>query len=330
MRIRRGDGIGVEYTRSAVRGVRLDHRRPERLDAVAEVPILTPDDDRAIVDAFVRLRGELGSYEVPTRIGMFPTGTRLQRIDATGLNGPELNRRRTEIDRDHGESSTVLVDAGPRRWLYAIGWDASSVRRIEELAERSGFTDLSIDPSPLAIARVAAPDITWIRRDAAIHEAFRLILCDGWPVAASTVDTTGHTAPDLQLAATSFSVGVFDDHFDGDELAAAVQRIAETVDRSGELDSDGIRLGQDAYPTYPAYDIRSAERQCVALGAAVGAAGLAGRLRPVDMVLPRPVADDGEERPWAIERMTDLPPAPRAVTVGPVKRVLARVLPRRR
>ena len=50
--------------------------------------------------------------------------------------------------------------------------------------------------------------------------------------------------------------------------------------------------------------IRSCNTVFAALGAAVGAAGLAGRLRPVDMLLPPTPVIEESERPWAIERVS--------------------------
>lgn len=329
---RRGDGIGIEYAHSVLRGVRLDHREPDRVQAIAEIPVTDPGDEQRVVDAFVRLRAELGERSVPTRIGMFPRGTSLQRIDATGLSGPELNRRRADLDRQFGITSTVLLDDGPRRWLYVVPWDAAAVRRVEEYAERGGFVDVSIDPGPLALVRVLGPDTTWVRRDASDGEAYRMIVDDGVLVAAITVDTIGHPHPDLTAADVPISFSLFDDHVDDAELAATVQRIADQAPAPAPSDRTAPELafGSQRYPPYPPHDIRAAERQCVALGAAVGAAGLAGRLRPVDMMLPIPVDTDEALRPWALERLSDLPPTASSGTVGPFKRVLARVLPRRR
>ena len=43
----------------------------------------------------------------------------------------------------------------------------------------------------------------------------------------------------------------------------------------------------------------------VALGAAIGAAGLAGRARPVDVIGRRPARSIDLPRPWAIEEVAD-------------------------
>ncbi|MEM9516994.1 MAG: hypothetical protein AAGA42_19255, partial [Actinomycetota bacterium] len=66
-----------------------------------------------------------------------------------------------------------------------------------------------------------------------------------------------------------------------------------------------LRVGDGAYPDYPDADLRSARRQCVALGAAIGAAGLRGPLRPVDTVDDAQQGDAAGQlrRPWAVERV---------------------------
>ena len=103
------------------------------------------------------------------------------------------------------------------------------------------------------------------------------------------------------------------------------------TDRASEPgDRPALRIGDEAYPPYPAHDIRAPERQCVALGAAVGAAGLSGRIRPIDMMLPPFTTDDSLERPWAIERMSTLTPRAVPRPVSPSKRLVGRILPRRR
>ena len=58
--LRRGDGVGIEFTSRLVRGVRLRADQEGRVAAAAEVAIRATDDDQAVVDALVRLRAELG------------------------------------------------------------------------------------------------------------------------------------------------------------------------------------------------------------------------------------------------------------------------------
>jgi len=326
---KRGDGVGIEFTRGALRGVRLHHDEPDRVHAIADVPIVDPGDERSTVDALVRLRGELGNPVTPTRVAVFPPGAAMQRLDVTGLTGPELNTRRAELEDTFDITSTMLIDDGPRRWLLTLAWDTAVIQSIEPLAERAGFVDIAIEPSPVAVSRVVTPTTTWIRRDAADGEAFRLVLRSRVPVAALTDDTVGRVHPGLHVRTAPISSGLFDGHPERGDLAALMQRVAEGVGGDDEPSSANLVFGEQAYPAYPPHDIRSAERQCVALGAAVGAAGLGGRARPVDVQMPV-LADIETERPWAIERLTELSAAAPPARVGAVKRATARVRPRRR
>ncbi len=324
---RRGDGVGIEYTRTVLRGVRFDRDEPDRVHAIAELPIRAPGDELSTVDAFVRLRAELGNPEAPTRIGVFPPGASLQRIDTTGSTGPELNRLRAELEERFGVTSTMLADEGPRRWLITLVWDTDALRTIERLAERAGFTDVAIEPSPVAICRVASAATTWLRRDATDGEAFRLVARAGVPVAAITDDTIGRPHPNLDTRHAPVSFGLFDTHHDAGDLAVLVQRVDDHVAMRDDPHGDLVVGGRE-YPPYPIHDIRSAQRQCVALGAALGAAGLAGRARPVDVSVVAVPADEAD-RPWAIERLTDLAPPPSSATAGAIRRAGARVVPRR-
>lgn len=322
----RGDGVGLELTRDLVRGVRLGSSESGRLVAAAEVPIASGGDDRAIVDALVRLRAELGDPRVPTRIAVFPPGSTLSRVDTTGLTGNDLSRLRTELTNSTDTSSSVLLDDGPRRWLVGVRWDDNAIRRLEELTERAGYIDVAIDPSPLALTRVLDRRITHVRRDAWTDQSFAAIASEGVVVAAAAIDSVGRMTPGLACSDAPVSVGWFDDV---SEPAALVAEIRRLIDDAAPVQHQ-LDLAGEAYPEYPPHDLRSPQRQCVALGAALGAAGLAGRLRPVDIMLPAVSASTEFDRPWAIERMSNLPSTDEPTRIGPMKRLVAKVLPRRR
>ena len=322
----RGDGMGIEVTPGVLRGIRLGSSEPGRLVAAAEVAVANRFDDRAMLNALVRLRAELGDARVPTRVAMFPSGSTLSRVDATGLTGADLNALRAGLAASRGATSSVLVDDGPRRWLVGVSWDDTEIRRVEELTERAGFIDVAVDPSPLALARVVGSEITHVRRDAATDQSFGALTSHGVVVAASSLESVGRMTPGLACSDTAMSVGWFDDVDEPQELVAQVHRLLEDAP---PVDC-GLTLADVAYPDFPPHDLRAPQRQCVALGAAVGAAGLAGRLRPVDMLLPVASTANGLERPWAIERVSNLPSPQQPVTIGPAKRFVARLLPRRR
>jgi hypothetical protein len=322
---RRGDGVGIEVTRDVIRGVRLDSSTPDRLLAAAEVPITVSADDRSTVDSLVRLRAELGDPTAPTRVALFPAGGTLARVDATGLTGTDLQRLRSDLVSSRSASSSVLVDDGPRRWLIGVSWDDAEIRRIEDLTERAGFVDVAVDPSPLALARVLDADVTLVRRNASTDRSFAMMVSHGVVVAAASLDAIGRTTPSLACSETPVAEGWFDEITEPAELAVEMRRLVDDASPVAWM----LDLAGTTYPDFPPHDLRSPQRQCVALGAAVGAAGLTGRLRPVDVVLPATTTHD-VEHPWAIERVSNLPTTNDTASVGPTKRIVAKLLPRRR
>ncbi len=331
-RIGRGDGVGIELTTSVARGVVLAAESADRLYAAAEVGIRQFDDDRSVLDALVRLHAELGGSVAPTRVALFPQGATLHRLDVTSLSGPELNTARHRIARFDDVSSTVLIDDGPRRWLVAVRWSDATVRRIEELVERAGFVDVAVDPSPIALSRVLAASTVLARRDAAAGESFDVLLA-GVPIAATAIDPVGRRPPALATSSTPCSTEIFHGLTDPADLAAQLRIVADAADLRDDAPLDSLDVSLDlagvAHPKYPPHDLRSGERQCVALGAALGAAGLAGRLRPIDMMLAAtPVGV--HERPWAIERVSTLPQAAPAKPISSTKRLAGRLIPRRK
>lgn len=335
--IARGDGVGIEVADSLIRGVRLHHDTPGRISSAAEFP-LNLSDDNSTLDALVLLRAELGNPLEPTRIATFPHDAMLQRLDITGRSGPELNELRSKLDRRHGINSTVVADDGPRRWLLLIRWDAPAVRRLEDLAERAGFIDVTVEPSPLALARVAGPDASFVRRLVAQGESHRMILRNRLPVAATSTSAPGRAHPDVDVSDIDVAMAYFEDFMTDPALGEVTDHIddrAATKEES-EVVAQGSRrafvldLVGVPYPAYPAHDLRSAQRQAVALGAGVGAAGLAGPLRPVDMIISAAAVDDQFDRPWAIEEMSALPAIESDAPAGKLKRLTRYVKPRRR
>lgn len=327
----RGDGVGIEIGGSALRGVRLRHDVDGRVSTAAEFPVDLADDGSTL-DAFVLLRGELGDPDEPTRLATFPRGSMLQRIDITGRSGPDLNELRSRLDRVHGISSTVVVEDGPRRWLLLIRWDAHAVRRIEDLAERAGFSDVTIEPSPLALARVTGPDASFVRRLVGQRDAHRIVIQNRLPVAAIGTSAPGRAHPDVDISKIEVSTAHFDDVLTDAALGEVIDHIDERAGAGNDQTADGagvrLQLVDVAYPPFPSHDQRSAQRQAVALGAAIGAAGLAGPLRPVDMIIPIVAVDDQFDRPWAIEELSSLPELEPGSPAGRLER-LSRVRRRR-
>jgi hypothetical protein len=317
---RRGDGIGLEVTTSVVRGVRLDPDEPGRVAAAAEAPISRFDDEAAVLDALIRVHGQLGQSSryrtMTTRAAWFPTGSTMQRLDATGSTGPELNAMRHDLAERAGITSTMLIEVEARRWMLVLRWDHVAAGRLERLLERAGFFDASIEPAPVAFGRVVGLSTPVARRDASSGQSWAALYDGGVPIAATSVPQASREYPGMAIAADVAALHRLDDVLGAPELADLVDEMAASAiaatGKSGELELHLV-LADDPYPPFPAHDLRAPQRQAVALGAAAGAAGLAGRLRPVDVLAPTgsPRAAD-TRRPWAIERVVDLPPRVRA------------------
>lgn len=325
--IARGDGVGIEVAATMVRGVRLRHDVDGRLSAAAEV-VVNLTDDAAALDALVALRAELGDPAVPTRIATFPPNAMLQRTDITGRSGPELNELRSKLDRLHGINSTVVADDGPRRWMLLIRWDAHATRRLEDLAERAGFVDVTVEPTPMALARVAGPDTTYVRRLVGQGDSHHAVLNNRLPVAALGVSTTGRSHPDVDLSSTDVPQAHYDDFMTDAALGEVIDRVNQRVSEQG--DPLHLDLVGDPYPAFPVHDHRSAQRQAVALGAAIGAAGLAGPLRPVDLIATSIGPDEQFDRPWAIEAISSLPDVEPEAGSGAIRRITRHLRTRNR
>jgi hypothetical protein len=327
-----GRSVGIELCSNLIRGVLLGNAGADIVRAT-EVALTAHDDDRSVLDALTRVRADLGTDTLPARLATFPAGSWMRRVDVTGQTGPELNGLRSEIDRRHRAASTLLVDDGPRRWLHVLHWPDVGIRRIETLAERAGFVDVAVEPSPVALARVLGDMTTLAERYATGGESSATVLQRGIPVAAVSIDGTGRTHPMLILGTGSFSAGLFDDIVVADALTELIDTVRErsrasTGDAHGDSGVDLIVDG-GTVAHFPPHDLRAPERQCVAVGAAVGAAGLVGRIRPVDIITDAAATTPVDHRPWVVERLATVVPT---VSTGPgvVRRTLAKLLPRRR
>ena len=334
MKVARGDGVGIEVSDTFLRAVRLRHDHPGRVAAVTELPFVSYDDGAAL-DSLILLRAELGDPREPTRLATFPMSATLQRVDVTGRSGPELNEIRAALDRRRGVSSTLVMDDGPRRWLLLIRWDEVAIRRLEDLAERAGFIDVTIEPSPLALGRVVAKSTTFVRRLVGQADAHHAVLANGLPVAAGAMVATGRPHPDVDLSDVDIPLAWFDDLLSDTQLSEMLTRVSSSADaRAAFIGGDdaeivSLSVAGDAYPAYPEHDLRSPQRQGVALGAAAGAAGLAGTIRPVDMTVATTRDAPQFDRPWAIERMSDLPDVETPAPAGKLKQMTGRIRPRR-
>jgi hypothetical protein len=326
--MRRGDGIGLEIGATVLRGVRLSADGTDPVAAVSEVAIGRPDDNAMIVDALVRARGQLGAVDAPTRLAWFPPGAGLQRLDATGRTGTELNEMRHDLAERLDIGSTMLVDADARRWMIALKWDHATAWRLQELVERAGFVDVEVEPAPVAAQRVLPREIGVVRRDTEAASSWAGAYDEAGPVAASAVASASREHPGLATAPAAVGLHRLSEVLTDAELDAELGRIvgATLGNRSGtdELGAR-LRLMDDSYPPFPAHDLRAPQRVVVALGAAVGAAGLAGRLRSVDVIAPTAQLPDMMPRPWAVERVATEAPVAERATPTAFQRMRAKV-----
>ncbi len=310
----RGAGVGLEVTATVVRGVRLvdpdeltgEHGGPARVAAAAEAPITRTADDDATLDALVRVLAQLEGAGTATRIAWFPTGSTMQRIDATGLTGTELNALRHHLVDHHGIDSTMLVELGARRWMLALRWDHRAAGRLEVLAERAGFVDPSVEPGPVALGRCLPAATPVARRDAAADQSWAAIYDTGTPIAATAVPAASRQFPGLALAGSVVGLHRLDEVLTAPALGEGADDLTPSAMRDFPSES-ALRVVGESYPPYPGHDLRSASRLAVSLGAAIGASGLAGPARPVDVLSPVTVGDQRVMRPWAIERIAEAP-----------------------
>jgi hypothetical protein len=141
-------------------------------------------------------------------------------------------------------------------------------------------------------------------------------------VLAAAPATDGRTeAHRSELLATSWSASIEDLR---ERLMDPAQLSATVNEPAGIGVSVGLSLVGDAYPEFPDTHPAWGPRLAGALGAAVAAAGLAGRVHQVQpLVAPHAFSDDGGV--WVIERIGDVAPiaqlpAPRKKWLRPAVR----------
>lgn len=334
--LRRGNGVGLEVAGPIVRGIRLGASRPGEILLAAEVAVAGAGELDTL-DGLVRVWAELGEPRVATRLACFPPGATLRRRDVTGVTGPELSAIRAELHAERGIGSTVLIEQAARRWLIELDWDETWVRQLEELAERAGFADVAVEPSPLALARALPVTAARVVRDAAGGHGFEYVADDGVPLAAATIERIGAQPPDLVVGSSPVPPTWFEGVVGREGIRRELHRLrtADDADPSAAAPSTApaaVLIGTETAPIWPRPDLHSPIRQCVAIGAAAAAAGLRGRVHPVDVIAPWRDEEPGDAfdaRPWAIERVTELPERDHTGPRG-IERWISRLLPRRR
>lgn len=312
---RRGDGIGLEVARDLVRGVRLNQDEPGRIVDVCEVPIDRFDDDDRLREALAAAHDQLHVGDERTRIAWFPGGSTLQRLDVTGRDGPELNALRHDLDERLGISSTMLLEGDAHRWMLALQWAHRTGWRLQGLAELAGYLEVDVEPSPTALGRVLPSSTDVARHAVSGGEAWAAVYQQSVPLAAASLrDPTGDY-PSLELG-TATRNSRFEELADVQSPSALFAAVSDVVATALDHGVDsrrapvGLRLADHDYPAFPPHDLRAAHRVCVALGAALGAAGLAGHVRAVDVLVPTKTETVSIRHPWSVERVVDAPDVP--------------------
>ena len=298
--MRRGDGIGIEVLPDALRGVRLQQDAPGRVAKVAGVACDT-NNDLLLLDGLTRLRSLLDEDGHPTRACLWSPDCHIQSLDITGWSTTELNLHRSKLV---DVSATIEMSSSARRLLAHLQTDMIRHRRVERFIRQAGFDLDSIEPTPMAVARLVPPYTMrligsrgeaqpWL---AVVHD--RVILA-----AAPAIDIGEMTRTELMAASWSASIEDLRDHLlTTAELSATINQPASIAV------SLGLSLVGDTYPEFPDTHPAWGPRLAGALGAAVAAAGLAGRVHQVQpLVAPHAFSDDGGV--WVIERIGDVAPA---------------------
>ncbi len=323
-------GVGIEIAGTVLRGVVADENDPDIVVAAHEVALTSDTDVEALREGFMHLHAQLDPGPRSTRLAWFPPGATLQRLDVTGLSGPELNEVRDRLDLRHATPVTLLLDAGVRRWMLAIRWNSDAAQQLQRIAEQAGFLDATIEPSPVALHRALQREVRMVHRNASAISTWAAAYDEDVVVAAAALRAGQGEYPSMALGSLHLlpRAEVVDQNTVRADIASALARNFDPSQDPSPAEVDlGLRLGGRPFPPFPPHDLRAARRIGVALGAAYGAAGVFGRLRPVDLVTPtRPVIDT-VQRPWTLERMTELAETDDRRRMSWWQRVIAR-LPR--
>lgn len=307
--MRRGDGIGIEVLPDALRGVRLQQDAPGRVAKVAGVACDT-GNDLLLLDGLARLRSLLDEAGHPTRACMWSHDCYIQSLDVTGWSTTELNIHRSKLV---DVAATLEMSSGARRLLAHLQTDMIRHRRVERFIRQAGFDLDSIEPTPMAVARLVPAYTMRLIGSRSEAQPWIAVVHDRVVLAATPATDLPADMVHSELLAASWTDSIEDlrERLLGNvELATAVNQPA------GIAVSVGLSLVGDTYPEFPDTHPAWGPRLAGALGAALAAAGLAGRVHQVQpLVAPHAFSDDGGV--WVIERIGDAPPP---TPVAPTKR----------
>jgi hypothetical protein len=307
--MRRGDGIGIEVLPDALRGVRLQQDAPGRVAKVAGVACDT-NNDLLLLDGLTRLRSLLDEDGHPTRACLWSPNCHIQSLDITGWSTTELNLHRSKLV---DVSATIEMSSSARRLLAHLQTDMIRHRRVERFIRQAGFDLDSIEPTPMAVARLVPAYTMRLIGSRGDAQPWLAVVHDRVILAAAPAIEIGDMAR-TELMAASWSASIEDLR---ERLLTPADLSATLNQPAGIAVSLGLSLVGDTYPEFPDTHPAWGPRLAGALGSAVAAAGLAGRVHQVQpLVAPHAFSDDGGV--WVIERIGDVAPA--AVTPTPRRR----------
>ena len=300
--MRRGDGIGIEVLPDSLRGVRLQQDAPGRVAKVAGVACDT-NNDLLLLDGLTRLRSLLDEAGQPTRVCMWRPDSYIQSLDITGWSTTELNLHRSKLV---DVSATIEMSSSARRLLAHLQTDMIRHRRVERFVRQAGFDLESIEPTPIAIARLVPSYSMRLIGSRGDAQPWMAVVHDHLVLAAAPANEEKFETRRTELLATSWSASIEDLR---DRLLDPTQLSATVNQPAGMAVSMGLSLVGDAYPEFPDTHPAWGPRLAGALGSAVAAAGLAGRVHHVQsLVAPHAFSDDGGV--WVIEKIGDVAPSP--------------------
>ncbi len=298
--MRRGDGIGIEVLPDALRGVRLQQDAPGRVAKVAGVACDT-NNDLLLLDGLTRLRSLLDEAGQPTRVCIWSHDCYIQSLDITGWSTTELNLHRSKLV---DVSATIEMSSSARRLLAHLQTDMIRHRRVERFVRQAGFDLESIEPTPMAVARLVPAYTMRLIGSRGDAQPWMAVVHDRIVLAAAPVVERSTDSRRTELLAASWSASIEDLR----ERLLTTAELSATVNQpAGIAVSLGLSLVGDTYPEFPDTHPAWGPRLAGALGAAVAAAGLAGRVHQVQpLVAPHAFSDDGGV--WVIERIGDVAP----------------------
>jgi hypothetical protein len=297
----RGDGIGIEVLPDAVCAVRLDAATVGRVTAAVTVHCSTEDDNdlrRALAD----VRSQLHAHEQPTVVAVWTNSGQMQSVDITGLSPRELRQLRSDA-LDDGFDVLLSHRAGVRNW-WTVHNGLEEMLRVEHAAAAAGFRVIASEPSPLSAARLMGQSSVSLALTRGLGNGFVTFVGNGIVLLTTgTLRKPTSTEPAIEYCTWEPTDSQFRWLLDSRDRTSLLEQVAVT-----ERVPPRLELVGDPYPDYPPSHSAWAPRVIIALGAAVRAAGLAGR-QPVREVMVAAVFIDAANRLWAVEQVAEQPPA---------------------